>query len=176
MRALVVAEKLLRRGRVTRLSEGLETTLLSRTGVTVPRVHVDPESAFETDSGSLAEREFVRIFARTLGDDWYRWIAAQVDIGGISDSAAGQGVDGRVDFLVTHPNLRLPVVVEIDGPQHIGSEADAVRDRELMRSGYDVLRLPGAEVITGTSQPMRDLLQTLGEGPGNGQVEVSDQL
>jgi very-short-patch-repair endonuclease len=41
----------------------------------------------------------------------------------------------------------LRVVVEVDGGQHNGSKADAVRDRRLTEEGYTVLRFWNNDVL-----------------------------
>ena len=61
-----------------------------------------------------------------------------------------------VDFLC--PQARL--IVEVDGDTH-DAEADAVRDKDLQRQGYQVLRITNREVMRNMDGVKSALLQAL---------------
>jgi very-short-patch-repair endonuclease len=50
-------------------------------------------------------------------------------------------------YIVDFACLRRKLVVEIDGGQHLGSAADALRDRSLREQGFQVLRFWNHEVM-----------------------------
>jgi very-short-patch-repair endonuclease len=57
----------------------------------------------------------------------------------------------RVDFLITHPSYKIPIVVECDGHDfhertREQAERDRSRDRSLTASGYRVIRFTGREI------------------------------
>lgn len=160
LRALIVAEKILRRGRVTRLSSALETKLSAGTCAAIPAARVDARAAFATHPRSPAERAFVERYATAVGTGWHMSLAAQVDIAGLLGSG-GSAIEGQVDFLISHPALIRPVIAEIDGPQHADSAADAARDEALDGAGYRVVRMPGSAVIDNRSRKLLALLDRI---------------
>lgn len=67
-----------------------------------------------------------------------------------------------VDFAA--PSHRL--VVELDGSQHgeeLGLKADRIRDSDLKRLGWTVLRFWNTEVLTGLDGVCRKILETCGK-------------
>lgn len=72
----------------------------------------------------------------------------QVPLDSLLNGNEEAGTDRRVDFLFLVPK-KLQLVVEIDGSQHEEAAAQAVdasRDDALVRAGFQVVRIPTAEV------------------------------
>lgn len=173
MRALTVAEKILLRGRITILSSELETKLLdsnpSRFGESV----VDPEYAFELDPRSPGERSFLKTFADWVGSGWHKWITPQADLASLCPGVVFESTQQRADFLLTHPSLDKPLIVEIDGEQYHGTEVDRVRDEAIKNSGYGVARIPSEEAINQEGPELEKLLELIAISP---QHAADDEL
>ena len=158
MRALIVAEKIVLRGRITQLSEQLEGRLTVRPAARTPESIVDPEHAFELDPRSPGERAFVRYFSGVVGPGWHRWIAPQVELSALVSHHSKGAPNGRVDFLITHPALSRPTVLEIDGPQHADAPGDAIRDDALRVAGFEVVRIQANDILAGRSDQLDEML------------------
>ena len=52
-----------------------------------------------------------------------------------------------LDYVLDFVCLEKRLIVEVDGGQHVDSEADAVRDRRLQDAGFRVLRFWNNEVL-----------------------------
>jgi ATP-dependent DNA helicase RecQ len=169
---LAIAEKLLTRGRVTLCSPEVEKSLTNLFKPGPISSHESPRDAilgsaygvrgfqwFDAPSESGAYAKLLLY----LGDSTGRWVLPQVEIMSLAPQAA-QGIHGRVDFLVCHPKLDQPVVVEVDGEQHERQgDADAARDTLLVQNGYRVLRIPAAELAHGTGPQMDELREVCEE-------------
>jgi len=158
LRALTVAEKVLLRGRITTLSPELEALLGAGATTPAPPIDLATQTAFELDPNSPAERVVLTRLAQAMGAGWHQWIAPQFELSALRDDIAVDGIQGRVDFLLTHPALTKPVVLEVDGPQHADSAADAARDQALGAAGYYVLRVPTTAVHAGGHPLLERLL------------------
>lgn len=163
---LAVAEKLLTRGRVTLCSPEVERNLTNLFEAGPVRSDEFPRDAILGSAYGVRGSQWFdapsesRAYAKLLlylGDSTGRWVLPQVEIMSLAPQAA-QEIRGRVDFLVCHPGLPQPVVVEVDGEQHERhGDADAARDTLLVQNGYRVLRIPAAELAHGTGPQMDEL-------------------
>ena len=100
---------------------------------------------------SDAEVDFLtRWVPSNLGPLAAHWFTPQAPLDRLLESAnLEHGSDRRIDFLVYYPGIE-PFAVEIDGPEHIASQAiDDERDRQLRSMGIDVIRVTNAEVEVG---------------------------
>jgi hypothetical protein len=89
---------------------------------------------------------FQEFLVNKLGPSSYHWIIPQVEISSLLSPGKSNLPIGRVDFLICHPLLD-PIVVEIDGDQHLQSkEIDRKRDAALINHGYKVIRIPTKEI------------------------------
>jgi ATP-dependent DNA helicase RecQ len=148
VRTLSVAEKLVCKGRVTLLPEQLErllnrpATIGSDDQAVVPLPHLD----------SPEELEFWKEFLPScLGPSFYNWCVPQIEISSITGEVNFAGSEQRVDFLIAHPRLDKPLVIEIDGEQHSKqSDQDSLRDTHLEAAGCQVVRIPVSEARAGS--------------------------
>jgi ATP-dependent DNA helicase RecQ len=160
LRVLSVVDKILTRGRLTLLSPELESSLGAENRLAPIPQRAVPKSWFDSDD----ERDFLaERLAPVLGNDWSRWVAGQVEVSSLVDPVgAPETIEGRVDFLVSHPALDRTIVVEIDGSQHQDSgPEDAARDRSLRDAGYEVVRIPVTETRAGQGPALQRLLTLL---------------
>ena len=100
---------------------------------------------------SDAEVEFLtRWVPSNLGLPAAHWFTPQAPLDRLLESAnLEHGADRRIDFLVCYPGIK-PFAVEIDGPEHIASQAiDDQRDKQLRSMGIDVIRVSNSEVEVG---------------------------
>lgn len=142
-RALSVVEKVLMRGVVTTLSSSLEEKLSDRPPSDASTLPLGPRIFIE---GSQPEGVFWDEFLpQCLGADFARWVTPQPPFASLL--SGGTGIE-RADFLVYHPRLSAPLIVEIDGKEHHRdrTEEDDARDRRLTRDGFAVVRIPAAEI------------------------------
>ena len=161
MRALTVAEKVLMRGRITLLSAELEQSLKANPPSHANKSTIDPDLAYELDPRSPAERTLLRELAGAMGEGWYRWVFPQFDLSAATLDAPSGTLVGRADFLLTHPVLKRPLVIEVDGPQHDDTAADGLRDQALKRAGYGVFRISTPDVTGNRSPDLARLLELL---------------
>jgi len=162
-RALAVMEKLVAKGSITLLSPELEQSLSTSParGVLAPSWGDCFDEADWEDSE--AERRFCcKLLAPALGRGWQRWVIPQVDLGTLVDDPDVAESEQRVDFLVCHPNLSRPIVVEIDGaPWHRNKVVDESRTKLLRRNRYSVVRIDAAEIAAGRGPKLDRLLHDL---------------
>lgn len=155
--AIAVLEKIIHRGRVTTLSPVLEAMIRADLAAMtpIPERFSDLSQIDATDPDSPGERIFWQMrLPDLMGPDCWRWVVPQVDIEclGAPDSAGGRE---RVDFLISHPSLGGPLVVEVDGSHHreVGrGSKDVARDQRLREVGIEVIRVPAAEMCDVESQ------------------------
>ena len=100
--------------------------------------------------GSAEEGSFLLDWLPQVSVDAARWASPQAPLESL---VQGQGVEAsgyrRVDFLVSTADGEA-IVVEIDGEQHAEERSvDDQRDRLLERAGYEVHRVPAAEIRGG---------------------------
>lgn len=153
-RALSVVDKLLCRGHQTRLTQELEEALTSNSAA--KRTHIRGLSAgppnFDSPRSAPSEQQFWEHFLPSvMGDDFATWVTPQVEIASLTGNPEFVGTEARVDFLIAHPDLDLPVAVELDGLHHVKdvSAYDGARTAALERGGYRVVRIPSSQVLDG---------------------------
>ncbi len=66
-----------------------------------------------------------------------------------------------VDFIVDFVCFEKKLIVEIDGGQHMGSNEDMLRDANLVRMGFRVLRFWNNDVIQNLDGVLIMILQQL---------------
>lgn len=145
-----VAEKILTRGKLTRLSPSLEESL-SRLFIAEPEFpgsfaflsNLEPE--FYLDSREECHF-YMKVLPRLLGRHFHHWVLPQVEISSLLPHSYRE-LSGRIDFLIHHPALKRPIIVEVDGRQHLEhAEADRQRDNILAENGYRVFRITTADL------------------------------
>lgn len=159
LRALCLVEKILRRGTVTTLSPWLESHL---------RLRPENDHVFAaaysslTPMGSPAEDAFwTEQLPAAVGPDFARWVVSQPPFSTLL--VAEDGAE-RADYLLHHPRLPNPLVIEVDGKEYHDdrTEEDLSRDRRLREQGYDTLRIPASEIF-GPSGPQIEAFFSLTE-------------
>ncbi|MBM3318886.1 MAG: DEAD/DEAH box helicase, partial [Candidatus Eisenbacteria bacterium] len=114
--------------------------------------------------GSDDERALLtKVLTPRLGAHWHRWVGVQVEMSSLLESGDPlAAIDGRVDFLLSHPSLDSSVVIEVEGSQHQSTPAeDAARFRRLRAAGYEVLAIPVDEVRAGRGPHLAQLTERL---------------
>lgn len=166
-RALSVVDKLLCRGHFTRLPGELEEALSSPHRIR-NRVSVQGQDAgspkLDSPKDAPAEQEFYeRFLPSVLGDGFKMWVTPQIEIASLTGGVEFVGTEARVDFLIVHPDLPEPLVVELDGQQHDAGRAayDEARTTHLERAGYRVVRIPSGEVLQGKGSELETLAEEL---------------
>ncbi|HHV61981.1 MAG TPA: RecQ family ATP-dependent DNA helicase [Firmicutes bacterium] len=171
---LAVAEKILTRGRITICSpfveESLSRLLLGQPGI-MDSVHISPDIFSMTPQREIdfswfdspSERAFYdRFLPLTLGPSFAKWVLPQVSLSSLLPRSLQSPVDGRADFLISHPSLPDPILIEIDGEQHeIHAGVDQLRDSILTRAGFRVIRIPACECETLSGKGLGELTRIL---------------
>ena len=159
VRALSVADKLICKGHVTLLGETLETMLDRASTPTAQGGKGPSDPALDSDEERVV---WTTILPDLLGPGFEIWCTPQIEIASLTSSGELCGTEQRVDFLIAHPRLTEPVVLEIDGSQHAARDSyDAIRTRHLEASGYRVLRVPADEVRAGAGASLDELRAAL---------------
>lgn len=154
-RALSVADKLLCRGRVTLLSHELESALLRESTPASSHDFRGPDPALDSNDEYLAWR---KLFPDSLGRGFSMWCTPQVEISTLTGEDAFVGSEQRVDFVVAHPSLKKPIVVEIHGAQHTEQVSyDKRRVSHLEASGYQVFGINVDEIRSDEGEKIREL-------------------
>lgn len=164
---LMVVNKIINRGTITRLSPNLEKNIykkLLKLGVQTDN-SVGPKTIFNTYAnftaphipshwhdgeprdylGGMSGEEYVykKIILNEIGAENARCIVPQVFLGSLvrrAGQSAQKSSKQRVDFLVSNGDDA--IVVELDDSTHAGhSDKDNMRDEQLRRSGYDTYRI-----------------------------------
>lgn len=161
-----MADKLICKGHITLLSEKLEQ-LLNRPSSPAQGVS-NPAPSPALDDSDGEKLLWDTFLPEVMGESFSMWCTPQIEISTLAAEADFDGSEQRVDFLVAHPSLAQPLVVEIDGQQHHGSEQDKARDRHLQANGYRVLRIPADEVRTGRGTMIGELEDLLSHLDRNG--------
>ena len=117
--------------------------------------------------GSWAEAMFLNEWVpRELGESAGHWFIPQVPFGALLGSMSNRGgnapIDSRrVDFLFCHP-FTPPLVIEIDGSQHLEStKIDVSRDGTLGNARIEVIRVPTQELENGAGENLTKIRQRL---------------
>ena len=172
-----VVEKIVNRGRLTRLSESLEKTILRATrsngdgydkGIAlaslgsyhspnIPNEWHDGEKRSELDGMTAEEYFYKNVFIKTVGENNAKDILPQVLFKSlvINQADIDNGVlSQRVDFLITHGDST--IAVEIDDPTHSNHrQKDKDRDAILSENGLAVYRIEADSLTNGSSAVTR---------------------
>ena len=91
-----------------------------------------------------------------LGKEFIRWITPQVPIDLIISKKGNNDLDRRADFMLYVPGRR-PLIIEIDGEEHLNSRSDQERDKELADFEIKVFRIPNEEIDNLTGPKLSEL-------------------
>ncbi|GIW95179.1 MAG: hypothetical protein KatS3mg110_3220 [Pirellulaceae bacterium] len=169
---ITVAEKILKKGRLTCLSPSLEENLSRAIGVScgseeplndvlVQASYMGrPTPHWASGFDSLEEELFVnRYLPSVCGPDAAAWMMRQVQLL-VGKATQNTPLSSRVDFTMCIPNGP-KLVIEIDGVQHRQTiVADRQRDTMLRSLGFDILRIAADEVRRGNG-PQASVLRSL---------------
>lgn len=163
---LSVIEKIVNRGRLTRLSKELERKLMENEPVSaetmkwiyddymvpnVPNEWHDGTKLAELGNMTPEEYFYKKVFLEEVGERHARDIMPQVALGSMifrEEEIAQSLWDQRVDFVICH-GIEM-IVVEIDDPTHFGHEQkDAWRDAKLLENGVKTYRVNVQELKNG---------------------------
>jgi ATP-dependent DNA helicase RecQ len=169
---LSVIEKILTRGRITLCSPKLEeqfVNLFHVNAVTEIDVHdlpfLAPTPQIPTNLwfDDNSELDFYKnVCPRVLGSRFAQWVTPQVDLASLAINANIADSKQRVDFVINYPGIRVPLVVEIDGAQHIEHhDIDAQRDAALRNNGYEVLRIKSRQLDQAMDEVINNVSQML---------------
>ena len=158
-----------------RLREGAATDNGGHTSQGLNHPVPDLDSNLPLDSDE--ERVFLTQWLPSVSAEAARWASPQASLDSL---AKGFGVSTsgtrRVDFLLSSEWGRGRFVVEIDGDQHVDSVAvDEGRDETLKRAGFDVLRVPVAEVLRGSGAHLSQVAKRLRDENGVARMPVDPQ-
>jgi ATP-dependent DNA helicase RecQ len=174
-RTLAVLEKVLLRGRMTVLSESLESCIAEIVGASKETLYTTHDIQTLTESwpfplpsfalDSPAETSLFESVLRlaVLCDPWLV-VIPQVSITSLVEpELIPEEMDRRrVDFMVWRYGHSIKLVIEVDGQQHADQmDADEARDVALQKSGYRVLRVPAQEALNGSGESLNVIQQTL---------------
>ncbi len=120
----------------------------------------DPDIKYDSDD----EKSFFEDWLGHLDKGRYqRWTMPQVQFSSIAPDSPPEILAQRTDFLIAPPGIK-PIVVEIDGSQHIDSQAvDEQRDKLLNRAGIEVFRVPVTEVRAGKGDALSKISSHLSQ-------------
>jgi len=166
---VAVLEKIITRGRFTMASPFLENdfrkTFLGseRLNVYVLKSAVGvasfPMQGFGFDSRE-EERFYLQIAPQLFGEDFSWFVHPQIGLDTLTRDRRFK--DQKVDFIITHPSHKTPVVVEIDGPHHSKTTVhDKERDDALKRNGYEVVRIKPHELGRLIPEPLGKMSKTI---------------
>ena len=134
---------------------------------------LDPVFAYtarDADLGSRltrAETAFLKDWLpKWFGPRAGHWFTPQPPFGSLLGGTpeASPRDERRGDFLFWHPGAGQPAVIEIDGPEHDQVRGvDQARDAALRGKGYDVVRIPNAEVLGGEGTQLSRIRTILGK-------------
>lgn len=183
---LSVLEKILFRGRV--IPAPADWPVASDDGVSVDYAQACSGWSLRLrrlESESPAELHLAKHhLAGWLGPLWTVWVTPQVHMASLVATEEYENSEQRVDMLVAHPFLSRPIVIEVDGTEyhHDRGAADARRDTCLREAGYEVHRLPAAEVFAGKGPALERLgaalahLRALEPGLGTGLNDATRRM
>ena len=187
-RVLLIARKILTRGRVTLLSPSLEAKLRHlfpfekfdvkdiddnvyfalAAQCTKTTAWFDGKKKPEYDGLTPEHKFYERILPQYLGPYYKRFVLPQVHFSSLERSASCE----RVDFLITLPTKS--IVVEIDDPSKalLDGGTTRSRDKRLQENGYRVIRILNQEVAEKRGPNLRKLQEAIREG----KTETVDSL
>lgn len=175
---LAVINKILGRGRLTRLSPSLEAKIMELfpnrhyhsdniinsyrqySAPNIPTQWHDGRPRPELDGMTPEQYFFKNIFVELVGAANARCIIPQVEFSSLVNVAIDDDdqplLSQRVDFVITNGFKSL--VVELDDSTHSGhEEKDARRDDLLQRSGYDVWRIDSSRLADKDNEALAEL-------------------
>ena len=132
----------------------------------------------DLDLDSNEERAFLTEWLPSISADAARWASPQAPLESLIGDAGTSAIGSRrVDFLLSPTGRGSAFVVEIDGDQHADDIAiDSNRDKLLQRAGYDVFRVPAAEVRRGSGRQLDRIAGSLASPPKDPFVREGVQL
>ena len=151
-----VCEKALTRGQVTLCSPYAEeeikklfnckTNSLYLSNDCFMRKHRIPQDIwFDHSSESIF---YYEVLPKVFKCDFAQWVIPQVDTSSLLSSIEGVSASGRVDFLIYHPSMGKPLIVEIDGKQHKETvKSDNVKRNHLRDNGYSIISFEAQDVL-----------------------------
>lgn len=166
---LSIIEKIVNRGRLTRLSEDLETKILNLTDETsheyknnitlssysnyhepnLPNEWHDGQKRPDLSNMTAEEFFYKKIFIEKIGKNQARDIIPQVSFNSLildKTDLNASILSQRVDFLITHNQEA--IAVEIDDPTHSNHQKkDTERDRILEANGLKVYRVDVQDLV-----------------------------
>lgn len=167
---LLVAEKILYRGKITLISPWLEEEIRNylnikelkdedfRSGLFVSFIKSFKESDIWFDGHGTEKDFYENIMFDILGENYKRYVMPQVYLSSLIDTLKTDDAifNQRVDFLITLKDNK--IVVELDQEDHDEHiSRDEARDKLLTQSGYEVIRIKNYE-IANKSGPNLELL------------------
>lgn len=106
------------------------------------------------------EERFIEMVAM-IDERLPHWLMPQVPLANLAPDAAELSDDARrVDFVFCHPRGSASLVIEIDGPEHV-AEVDQRRDDVLAGAGFQVIRIPNAEVAAARGPALDAVLSAM---------------
>lgn len=165
-----ILEKIINRGRITRLSENLETEILNLSGnqlqysvssithtyanyhtPNIPNQWTDGKKRAEFGNITAEEYFYKNILLKIIGESNIKDILPQVYFSSLvinRGTLQTASLSQRVDFLISHNGQA--IVVEIDDLTHSNHQAkDMERDKILELNGLDSYRIPIDELNRG---------------------------
>lgn len=166
-----IIEKIINRGRITKLSPKLETEIIrlfshrpnfetiSTTQIFSTYTQYDPNASETKWFDSENEEKFYReVLLSAVGSENAKDILSQVEFSSLvkdKKSISKENLSQRVDFLITHGKESL--IVELDDSTHIGhSDKDKLRDEILKNSGFKTYRITTKDFL-GSSEKVESL-------------------
>lgn len=167
---LSIIEKIINRGRLTRLSKELEQKILKITSAVddgeydndaaitsykdyhepnIPNEWHDGQKRYDLEDMTAEEYFYKKVFIDRIGADYAKDVLPQVffsslviDKKDVDDSILSQ----RIDFLITHN--KEAIAIEIDDPTHSNhKQKDEERDRVLDANGLKVYRVDVDDLV-----------------------------
>lgn len=183
-RALLVAKKILTRGRITILSSSLEEKIrklfpFKKFDVVNVNLNVyfaiatqeqkttawfDGKKRTELDGLTLEHYFYEQILPKYLGPYYKRFVLPQVHFSSLVDNITSDDVIGyqRLDFLITTPTKS--IAIELDDPDHEGHlSRDTNRVQLLQQNGIRSIRIENQEIEAGSGVNLQELIETLRE-------------
>lgn len=167
---LSVCEKLLTRGHITLCSPYVEEkvkelfscsddSLDLRDDCFMREQRIPQNIWFDHNSESIF---YYKILPEVFNSSFTQWVMPQVDTSSLLLSIDGVSAYGRVDFLICHPSMERPLIVEIDGEQHAATkQSDDARRSFLQENGYEVKEFKAQDVLAKPEKivaALRDLI------------------
>lgn len=183
-RALLVAKKILTRGRITILSPSLEEKIrkqfpfkefdLASVDLNVyfaiakqdqkTTAWFDGKKKVELDGLTPEHYFYEQILPKYLGPYYKRFVLPQVHFSSLIDSLISDDTIGyqRLDFLITTPTRS--IAIELDDPGHEGHQSrDTHRVQLLQQNGFRSIRIENHEIEAGSGVNLQELIETLRE-------------